>query len=387
MDTNSSDRQPEARSYLGDLIAGVPYTLGFHPARSLIVLILDDGHEVTAGRLDLPELDHYPLVAAQLRGSLVWQDVTEVALLVVCEAATHPDGTLPYGHLINVCATHLAETGIKTCHQLWAAATTSGSPWASYRDADCHGVVPDSDSHARAVGGFIYARREDMATALLPDNDDVLARRANLLATISEIDPHEGLDLVDNAVELAVDGILPESDQHLVALAASLCDSSVRDSCLKQPDLAHRDAAERLWTKLVQATPAPERAESACLLAFSAFQRGNGALTTIALDCALEANPAHRLSELLRTAMTIASHRSGCATSPNAPPPARATSSAASQTVVSHERQRQLDAGRSPLPGADPTRPSRDHARHGRDRDTTHRRRSHRRPVGPAVGK
>lgn len=305
MDTNRSHSHPDAPRDLGDLIAGVPYTLGFHPARSLIVLILDDGHEVTVGRLDLPELDHYHLVAEQLRGSLVWQDVTEVALLVVCEAATHPDGTLPYGHLMTVCATHFAEAGIETHHQLWAATTSGGSPWASYRDPDCHGSVPDATTLAQTIGGFVYARREDMAAALMPDHDDALARRADLLTAISEIDPHKGLDLVDNAIELAIDGILPESDQHIIALAASLCDSSVRDACLLQPDLAHRDAAERLWTKLVQATPAPERAESACLLAYSAYQRGNGALTTIALDRALEADPAHRLSELLSTAMTI----------------------------------------------------------------------------------
>lgn len=305
MDTNSSDSQPNGSRDLGTLIASVPYTLGFHPARSLVVLILDDAHEITAGRLDLPDLDHYQLVADQLRGSLIWQDVTKVALIVVCDAATHPDGTLPYRHLMTVCETHFAEVGIETCHQLWAAATTSGSPWASYRDSDCNGLVPDSNTLAQTVGGFVYARREDMAAALTPDDDDALARRANLLAAISEIDPHEGLDLVDTAVELAVEGILPESDQHIAALAASLCDSSVRDACLVQPDLAHRDAAERLWTRLVQATPAPERAESACLLAYSAFQRGNGALTTIALDHALGANPAHRLSGLLRTAMTM----------------------------------------------------------------------------------
>lgn len=305
MDTNNSDSQPDAQPDLGQMVASVPYTLGFHPARSLVVLVLDNAHEVMAGRLDLPEFDHYQLVAEQLRGSLVWQDATKVALVVVSETATHLDGTLPHGRLMTVCETHFGEAGIETCHQLWAAATTSGSPWASYRDPDCHGSVPDSNALAQAVGGFVYARREDMTAALLPDDDDALARRADLLAAIIEIDPYEGLGLIDNAVELAVEGILPESDQHIVALAASLCDSTVRDACLMQPDLAHQDAAERLWTKLVQATPAPERAESACLLAYSAFQRGNGALTTIALDHALEANPAHRLSELLRTAMTI----------------------------------------------------------------------------------
>ena len=62
-------------------------------------------------------------------------------------------------------------------------------------------------------------------------------------------------------------------------------------------------AAERLWLALVRATPAPERAEPAALLALTAYLRGDGALAGVALDAALNACPHHSLSGLLRAAL------------------------------------------------------------------------------------
>ncbi|HWR46990.1 MAG TPA: DUF4192 family protein, partial [Pseudonocardiaceae bacterium] len=53
----------------------------------------------------------------------------------------------------------------------------------------------------------------------------------------------------------------------------------------------------------VRATPAPERAEPAALLALSAYVRGDGALAGVALDAALHACPQHSLSGLLRAAL------------------------------------------------------------------------------------
>jgi hypothetical protein len=58
-----------------------------------------------------------------------------------------------------------------------------------------------------------------------------------------------------------------------------------------------------LWTALVRATPAPECAEPACLLAITAYLRGDGVLAGIALERAEAAHPGHVLATLLRTAL------------------------------------------------------------------------------------
>jgi len=62
-------------------------------------------------------------------------------------------------------------------------------------------------------------------------------------------------------------------------------------------------AAEQLWAWLTRATPAPEVAEPAVLLAFSALLRGNGALAAAALGRARQAYPGHRLTTLFETAL------------------------------------------------------------------------------------
>ena len=68
-------------------------------------------------------------------------------------------------------------------------------------------------------------------------------------------------------------------------------------------DPEHRDAHLRLWTDLVRGAadawvPAP-----ASLLAFTAWQSGEGALANIAIDRALAADPGYSMAQLLREIM------------------------------------------------------------------------------------
>jgi hypothetical protein len=62
-------------------------------------------------------------------------------------------------------------------------------------------------------------------------------------------------------------------------------------------------AAESLWAELARALPPPWRAEALVLLAFSAYVRGDGPLTGVALDAALCCDPEHRMAGMLDTAL------------------------------------------------------------------------------------
>ena len=74
----------------------------------------------------------------------------------------------------------------------------------------------------------------------------------------------------------------------------------VRDDAWARMDPDHRDAHLRLWTDLVRRAQPGYIAAPASLLAFTAWQAGDGALANLALDRALADDPGYSMAKLLR---------------------------------------------------------------------------------------
>ena len=301
----------------GNLIAAIPHMLGFYPADSLVAVGMDRGETPTAGlvmRVDLPCPAERLTDLAELVTELHNASAAAVALVVVGARGDTPDGHLPHRDLIAACEKSLSDSEIPIVHQVWTPVIAAGAQWRCYENADCSGHVPDPTSTALAAasaasGLVTYDRREELTARLNPVDDDTLARRADLLAAFSRNaepgggDPALRLRLVDQAVDGAVEGVLPETDEDIAALAFALSDHAIRDACMSYSDPKRALAAEELWIALVRGTPAPERAEPACLLAFCAYLRGDGTQAGIALEQAESADPGHRLADLARNAL------------------------------------------------------------------------------------
>ena len=97
-------------------------------------------------------------------------------------------------------------------------------------------------------------------------------------------------------------GQLTDDDQ-LAWLSVVLAHLPVRDDAWSRMDPAHRDAHLRLWTDVVRRARCSLLAAPASLLAFTAWQSGEGALANIAIDRALAADPHYSLALLLRDIM------------------------------------------------------------------------------------
>jgi hypothetical protein len=80
----------------------------------------------------------------------------------------------------------------------------------------------------------------------------------------------------------------------------ALRDLRVRDDAWARMDPAHRDAHRRLWTDVVRRAQPGHVAAPASLLAFVAWQCGDGALANVALDRALADDPSYSMATLLR---------------------------------------------------------------------------------------
>ena len=86
-------------------------------------------------------------------------------------------------------------------------------------------------------------------------------------------------------------------------LALVLEDLPVRDDAWARMDPDHNEAHLRLWTDVTRLAQPGYAAAPAALLAFTAWQSGNGALANVALDRALADQPDYSMARLLRQAL------------------------------------------------------------------------------------
>jgi hypothetical protein len=307
-------------THSADLLAAVPHLLGFHPTDSLVVIGLHGREPMSIGltlRVDLPPPQHYDLIADQLAMPLAERRTDGVVLVIVggapAGALDDPPGRALMSHL----EVAFADVGIPVVHRLWAPRIAEGIQWRCYDDTVCGGALPDPTATPLAAAAVVAGTvtmpsREAVVATLAPADPATLARRAYLLEAVSRgCEP--GGDSVTLGVErlttlrAAIDSAIDEppllADEDVLVLMDALADHRVRDACLVQDDEEHRLGAERLWTALVRATPSPERAEPASLLAFYTYLRGDGVLAGIALEQAEQADPGHRLTILLRESL------------------------------------------------------------------------------------
>lgn len=324
--TNQSihdDRAPDVtiRTTAG-LIASVPALMGFAPQDSLVLIAQHGrggrGRHAAVLRADLPTDDAVldeRLVEA-LRSRVASTGAVGVHLLVVTEAGD--DGALPHVGMVDAVREAFTGSGIIAGDGLWTPEIADGAPWACYGPCGCTGTLPDPGAtelaaHQALLGKVTYRSREEVEGALAPEPAAASARARQLLdsahdraQTARALDRararREDLDAVRAAAATVGAGQRPD-ENTLARVVVALRDPAVRDVCLGfvlDTDPAVRAGhAEQLWWLLTRSTPGPEVAEPATLLALTALLRGGGAVVTVALERARDADPGHRLSGLV----------------------------------------------------------------------------------------
>ena len=321
-----------------DLVAAVPPMLGFAPTNSLVLLTVhglpDAPRFGTTMRVDLPCPGQRSQLAAHLlAGPLRTHRPDAVVLIVVgdqtnrqrcatecpepetCQTTVDVDGSPPHRELVDVVGDAFAFAGIATLHALWASEIRAGADWVCYSSTDCHGKVPDPKlstiaAALTAAGVVTFGSKDELRELVAPESDEALARRsARIDALTDELEETYGPDrtshdlkAVFSAIRRTAEGsALTEDDLLRVMIAVS--DTRVRDVALGAALGESSGAAEQLWLTLVRKAPAPELADVASLLAFSAYLRGDGGLAGVALERVEKTRPEHRLGVLLRQAL------------------------------------------------------------------------------------
>ena len=112
-----------------------------------------------------------------------------------------------------------------------------------------------------------------------------------------------GLRAVGEAIGTYRSGGRISSDDAIAWLTITLADLRVRDDAWARMDPGHMAAHRRLWTDVVRRAQPGYVAAPAALLAFTAWQAGDGALANVALDRALADTPGYTMALLLRDAI------------------------------------------------------------------------------------
>jgi hypothetical protein len=173
-----------------------------------------------------------------------------------------------------------------------------------------------------AAGGQVLGGREELSASLAPAGGQLgaamrratskahaqVARcvtrldRAGLQVTAARLTGALGQVAVRDAICRYRDGE-QVGTEHAAWLTVALRQLRVRDDAWARMEPEHRSAHLRLWTDLTRLARPGYVAAPAALLAFVAWQSGDGALANVALDRSLADNPRYSMALLLREAL------------------------------------------------------------------------------------
>jgi len=323
-----------------ELLAVVPYLLGFHPTRSLVLLCLSNNRIGLTQRLDLPE--NADDVASALLPSLITENPDAVILIGFED---QEDESLP---ALEALTTALQSRAMRIHDRI----VVRGGRW---RSLDCHspsccppegspvpepadvpgvisefvgrGVAPhhDRESLARQVeagpqaaavatmmrelqttAGCPTVPRADLFTAwpriLDPDGQDITTEDA-ALAAVSLLD----IEIRDAMVAWLCPGTLDLDDlsEDIQRLFSGL-EKGSGDTHIDPASTGAQNAMQARLIGLCAMLPDDLATPALSVLASYVWWRGDGALARVALARALRSDPDYRLAVLLEQMVNLA---------------------------------------------------------------------------------
>jgi hypothetical protein len=297
-----------------DLLAAVPYRLGFHPQNSLVALTLDGPRRRLGftARLDLPPLAQVPDVARYLVEVVTHHAADEVILVA------YADDDSVAGPLVHTLQQWLERNDVR----LVDAFRCDGRRWYCYTcDQTCcpdEGTPYDLSDHPLVAEHVLLGQvaLPDRATlraqvAAVSGRRRALMQQAFALAENALVGPVEELGLDRGTFLRQTMTWVREFVSGWLARPRPLTDDEVADLAVRVAVVPARDVAWsmmtrpsagrhlELWQQVLTRVVPPYEPAVACLAAFAAWLDGHGALAWCAVERALEADPAYSWADLI----------------------------------------------------------------------------------------
>ncbi len=293
-----------------DVLALVPFTLGFHPEDSLVLVALGPDNRPFHARIDLPDdVDELPLLPPPLVRA-ARRNGTERAVVVL-----YTDDHCMAEAAASLMVAALQTEGIACLLALRA----DGQRWypqlAGPIDGRAlEGVPYDVRSHELTSQSVLEGRvtlgsRRQLVDSLAPIDpvlvDDVAAAHASLPALVltdRQLLAAEGRWLLEQLALWMTTSVAPSPAVTARVLRAGGA-QQLRDRVWCEITAESADRHVELWRDVVRRSPEELVAPAAALLAFAAWLAGDGALGWCAVDRALSADPDHTLARLVGQAL------------------------------------------------------------------------------------
>ena len=324
-----------------ELVAAVPFLLGFTPAESMVLVPVSPGMPVA--RIDMPRDEaERVIVADQLADPFL----------------RHAHNSGPDPKLALVCLTEDREVAARAAEAisdaLWPQVAVPVKIWATERDwtnldtgeRGARTTDPGSRFAAEAVAAgrqLPAAAREDLARTLTGgDREGLRTALPSAIAALETSSVDQERRWAENRINRFLDDGIALSDVDAARLLVGVRALPVRDAAWAMMTQDDHHAHRALWTDLTRRSPGEVRAPAATLLAFSAWLGGDGAGAWTALDQIPAEQADYRLAGLMSSVLETAV------------PPSQWTSTIRpallAQSTAEEDLPRSVDVGRDRSP-------------------------------------
>jgi Domain of unknown function (DUF4192) len=284
-----------------DLLALIPFQLGFHPAESAVTVFLRSGKVKLTARVDMPPPSAAAEFAQHLRGLVRQHDIEEVVLFAY-SAHPGPARALLAG-LLEALPARLV------CDALYV----DGSRWWSLTcDRSCCPAegTPYDLASSRLAAEAVYAglavrpTREALAATLGGPPDGEVDRLVDLTAEVlGELErltePWRTAERLERTVRSGVADPNGLNDRTCAELALLVTDLHLRDLAwaLIDPDDAEQHV--EVWLRVANRIPPELAAAPLALLGVAGWISGHGALLNCCADRLRDRHPGYSMGRLL----------------------------------------------------------------------------------------
>ena len=301
-----------------DLLAAIPFLIGYHPTDSLVLVSLKGGAVAMAMRVDYPPVGQENISSADCDSLIAHlrRDGADGALLV----AYLPDAATAGEEVLDALGQGLAREGIALNESLliskgrWRSTICLDSICCPPQGRELPEITSSRVAVEQVSNGhpMPFASAGDLADSIAPlplasdaqfllDVSSFLIKEDDLdMAVKQRAGAISVIDLVSRFIAGSV-GDNFESEQKLSAkVIGSLSDIQVRDFALGSHTSATQEIYWQMWRYLIRIAPPGFVAPVASLLAATSYEKGEGALAQRALDRAQADAPNYSLAILLR---------------------------------------------------------------------------------------